>query len=55
MKLPPAKDLIGCKYVFNSKQKADRNVDCYKVRLAAKGYFDQTFALVAKHIQSEYF
>jgi hypothetical protein len=36
---PPArKNIIGCKWVFKIKQKADGSIDRYKGRLVAKGY-----------------
>ena len=34
--------LIGCKWVFQIKRKADGSIDCYKARLVAKGFQQQT-------------
>lgn len=47
--------LIGCKWVFQIKRKADGSIDCYKARLVAKGFqqqtgvdFTETFSLMIK-------
>jgi hypothetical protein len=29
---------VGCKWVFKLKLKVDGSIDCYNVRLVAKGY-----------------
>lgn len=49
------KKLIGCKWVYKIKLKADGTIDRYKVRFVAKGYnqvegidFHKVFSLVAK-------
>lgn len=36
-----AHNLVGCKWVFRIKRKADRSIDCYKARLVAKGFHQQ--------------
>ena len=36
--LPPHKTIIGCKWVYKVKFKADGTVERYKARLVAKGY-----------------
>lgn len=33
-----AQNILGCKWVFRIKQKADGNVDRYKACLVAKGF-----------------
>jgi len=50
-------NLVGSKWVFKIKRKADGTVDCYKARLVAKGFhqqhgidFDETYCLVVKRI-----
>lgn len=35
---PKGKDIIGCKWVYKIKRKADGTMDKYKARLVAKGY-----------------
>nr|KAJ0211013.1 hypothetical protein LSAT_V11C400187580 [Lactuca sativa] len=39
--LPPGKQTIGCRWGYKIKTKADGSVERYKVRLVAKGYFQQ--------------
>ncbi|CAL9017436.1 unnamed protein product [Prunus brigantina] len=53
--LPRGKKVVGCRWVFTLKHKADGSIDCYKARLVAKGYtqtygvdYLETFAPVAK-------
>ena len=53
--LPQGRRLVGCKWVFMIKHKADRTIDIYKAKLVAKGYtqtfgvdYQETFAHVAK-------
>ena len=38
MNLPRGKKLVGCKWVFTVKYKADGTVERYKARLVAKGF-----------------
>ena len=53
--LPEEKSLMGCKWVFTVKYKADGSLERYKAWLVAKGYtqtygvvYQETFAPVAK-------
>ena len=55
VELPVGKRLVGCKWVFTVKYKADGSMERYKARLVAKGFtqtygidYQETFALVAK-------
>ena len=36
--LPECHKIVGCKWVFSIKYKADGSIECYKARLVAKGY-----------------
>ena len=47
--------MVGCKWVFSIKRKADGSIEWYKVRLVEKGYkqtygvdYQKTFSQVAK-------
>jgi hypothetical protein len=51
----PSQNLIGCKWVFRVKRKADGSVERHKARLVAKGFhqqsgvdYDETYSPVIK-------
>ena len=44
VELPKEKKLVGCKWVFTVKYKADGTLERYKARLVAKGY-TQTYGI----------
>jgi len=56
--VPPSRHLnvIGCRWIFKIKRKADSSIERYKARLVAKGYhqqlgvdFHETYSPVVKH------
>ena len=53
--LPHGKKLVGCKWIFTAKYKADGSVERYKAHLVGKGFtqsygidYQETFAPIAK-------
>ena len=55
VEVPNGKKVVGCKWMFTIKSKANRSVERYKARLIAKNFtqtygidYQETFALVAK-------
>ena len=53
--LPPGQSVVGCRWAYKIKTKADGSVERYKAPLVAKGFtqeygidYEKTFALVAR-------
>ena len=53
--LSPGQSIVGCRWVYKIKTKADGSVEWYKARLIAKGFtqeygidYEETFAPVAR-------
>lgn len=60
--LPPNKKVVGCKWIFRIKYKADDSRERYKGKLVAKGYtqqqgldYTETFFSVAKMVTVKLF
>lgn len=58
--IPQGKKIVGCRWVFSVKYKADGTLERYKARLVAKGYtqtyaidYSETFSLLLKWIPLE--
>ena len=55
VELPEGCKKVGCKWVFKTKCDSKGNIECYKVRLVAKGFtkkdgidYKETFSLVSR-------
>ena len=56
VKLPQGRNVVGSKWVYKAKQKANGDIDRYKARLVARGFsqeagvdYDEVFAPVARY------
>ena len=54
--LPPGQNVVGCRWVYKIKQRADDTIEQHKAQLVAKGFrqqpgldYSDIFSLVVKH------
>ena len=51
--LPPGQSVVGCKWIYKIKTKADRSVKQYKTHLVAKGFtqkYDINYEKIFAHV-----